>query len=816
MRLCAAAILAAGGCFVSSVGWAQSAGPAAIVSEPGTNAPAVTPLPAVTVEATTQPKKSAAKKKAVKNQSSATGTPSAQKQKAEPAKNYRGAPGTATGPVENYVAQNSETGTKTDTPLKETPQSISVIGAEQMRDQGVQNLQESIRYVPGVVADGFGYDSRGDFSLIRGTEAAYYVDGLRTNYGYFVNTSAIEPYSLQRVEVLRGPSSMLYGQAPVGGIINTVSKLPSDIAYNEITLEYGSFDFKQVKFDSTGALTSDGKWLYRVVGLGRDADTQVDYVENDRLMLAPSLTYRPTNDTSITLLGNFRDDHSGSTQQFLPQIGTLTPNVNGQIVPRSTFTGEPTDFYDTESQSGTVFIDHKLAEGIKMHHASRYTHTENSYESHYAVVLTPARLGFLGLPISTAPFLDADQTQIARAYTKQFSETEVFNSDTNVAGTFMTGDAGHKLIGGFDYMRYETDQLTAGTLLDNISPYGQPVFDIYNPQYGKSSFYYAFDFSMIPKGAVPLYWRPEEVQKQSGLYIQDQIKWGSWIAVLGMRQDWLTMEQEGSPDETETATTGRAALMYESNLGLTPYISYSTSFSPQPGQPVGNSIRSTVLGETLKPAGPLEGEQVEVGLKYQPDKLPFMVSAALYQLNDRNRIVQPDVLFDAVQGADVKVKGFEIEAVGALTREMKVIAAYSYTDATYEKYPELYPLASGISDYMVGKQVEWIPKHLASLWAIYTFHSGALNGLSLGGGVRYVGSTVSIGKDIATGAELNVITPSYTLFDAMVSYETPDWRWQLTAQNLEDEYYVTTCSAYRGDCGVGQARTIISGFTYKF
>ena len=146
--------------------------------------------------------------------------------------------------VKDYVATDATTGTKTDTPLRETPQSISVVGKEQMRDQGVQNLQEAFRYVPGVVADPWGYDSRYDSTTIRGITGTFFVDGLRSTYGYGYTTSMIEPYSLERVEVLRGPASMLYGQTPTGGIINAISKLPSEIPYTEVGVEYGSFDFK--------------------------------------------------------------------------------------------------------------------------------------------------------------------------------------------------------------------------------------------------------------------------------------------------------------------------------------------------------------------------------------------------------------------------------------------------------------------------------------------------------------------------------------------------------------------------------------------
>jgi iron complex outermembrane receptor protein len=210
---------------------------------------------------------------------------------------------------------------------------------------------------------------------------------------------------------------------------------------------------------------------------------------------------------------------------------------------------------------------------------------------------------------------------------------------------------------------------------------------------------------------------------------------------------------------------------------------------------------------------PLSGDQVEVGFKYQPRGMPFMVNAALYELHEKNRLVQPDILFDALQGANVKTRGFEIEAVGRITENLKVMAAYSYTEATYDQYP--------IYSYEKGTDVEGVPRHMASLWGIYTFNQGWLKNLSLGGGVRYIGSSDDVGErwvgPAYTTKELfTVTTPSYTLFDAMVAYETKDWRWQLTAQNLEDKYYVVSCTAYRGDCGIGQGRTIISSFTYKF
>ena len=196
--------------------------------------------------------------------------------------------------------------------------------------------------------------------------------------------------------------------------------------------------------------------------------------------------------------------------------------------------------------------------------------------------------------------------------------------------------------------------------------------------------------------------------------------------------------------------------------------------------------------------------------------MPLAVNGSLYELTQRNAIVQPDFLFDAVGGADIKVRGFEIDVTGKILPELKMIASYSYTDATYDRYPELYPYASGISEFMQGKPVSGIPKNLASLWGVYTAQGGAMKGWSVGGGVRYVGASQSFGRDVATQQALYVRTPAYTLFDAMLAWENEDWRWQLNAQNLANTFYVVSCTAYRGDCAIGQARTVITSLTYKF
>lgn len=746
-------------------------------------------LPAVEVVA----KKAApAKKKQATKQAPAKKAAPAQAAATEaaPTSPSPGAPGSGTGPVEDYAAKTSASGTKTDTPLRQTPQSITVVGKEQIRDMGSQSLNETVRYAPGVVADGYGLDIRGDYSLIRGTTSTVFLDGMRKSYGSYTNQATTEPYLLERVEVLRGPASVLYGQGTVGGTIALTTKRPQDETHREVTVEYGTFDFKQIKADMTGRLTGDGKWLYRIVGVARDADTQVDYVENDRKLIAPSLTFRPTSDTSITLLTEFREDDQGSTAQFLPHSGTVRPNVNGRTIPFSRFVGEPGyDRYDTEAQSYSLLFDHKFNEQLSIHHGSRYTDTHNIYASHYTAPLPE------NFAPGTAPFLDAAQEKIARVKFFSETDTDIFTTDTNLQAKLATGDVLHRFIGGVDYTHYSQDNRRGSGVVNftalPFAPFPAP-FDVYNPNYGPSPYVVLLNENNLPTGAVgpDIVISPTDgiTQEQTGVYFQDQLRWGQWIAVLGIRKDWLTSELGRNPSEEEEAVTKRAGLMYEFGFGLTPYVSYSESFNPLPGERI-------LGGGTAKP---VEGEQIEAGFKFQPVGRNFSVNAAAYEIKESNRLSPSAAAGLSLQSGEVEIRGFDVELTGQITPNLKAIAGYAYTDAQYVVGP--FPAAD-------GARIEGIPEHLASLWAIYTFDTGWLRNVSVGGGIRYVGDTWD-GIDVLK-------TPDYLLFDAMLAYETEDWRWSLNAVNLTNEEHEVACLS-RGDCSRGQLRTVITGLTYKF
>lgn len=754
-------------------------------AEPAAEPQGTVELPKMTVE-TSAKKKAPAKKAAQPKQVPAAAEAAAPGPSGPPQDTATAE--TGTGPLANgYMATQTTTGIKSDTPLKEIPQSISVVGKEQIRDRGVQTWQETMRYVPGVIADGYGLDSRADTAFVRGTEAAEFLDGLKRTFNYYVYSYRIDPYFMERIEVLRGPPSVLYGQAPVGGIVNSVSKRPQTEEYREVTVEYGTFDFKQVKTDMTGPLTADKKWSYRLVGVLRDADTQVDYVPDDRLALSPSITYRPTSDTSITLLGHFQNDDTGSTQQFLPHVGTRFPGASG-FIPSERFVGEPGyDRYDTDVKSGSLFVDHKFDETFRFRSNVRFIDIHNVYDTYY-----PA---FFYGPEENDPFfpyLDAEQQTMRRAKAAGFADTQTWNTDTNLEIRGDTGPVRHKALVGVDYSHFRSGQ-TSGEVIDRTPfnvydpVYGQPG-NLGYPIYGDSGLIVGY----IPFDEVPVTFVDDQTITQTGVYVQDQLKLGNWIAVLGARYDWLHQDSTtffplddftDVVDQRNEAATYRAGLMYEFSFGLTPYVSYAESFVPIIGRKEGGGAFD-----------PQEGRMYEVGFKYQPPGASFAINSAVYDLVESNRLAAgPNPQF-SVQTGEIGIRGFEIELVGNVTRNLKVAGGYSFTEAKYNEGDQK------------GFRIESVPEHLASLWAMYSFDD-VLKGWSVGAGVRYIGSSYD-GFDA-------IKTPPVGLVDAALVYDAGDWRWSLSGQNLEDKEYLTTCLA-RGDCFAGARRTVFTGLTYRF
>lgn len=656
----------------------------------------------------------------------------------------------ATGPVPGYVVKRASSATKTDTPLRETPQAVTVITADQIADQGALNLQDALNYAAGVRSDAYGLDSRTDSVRIRGAYPDEYLDGLRQTFNWYTSTSRVDPYALERIEVLRGPSAMLFGQGSTAGVVNEVSKRPLAEAQHEIGIKAGSNDLKQIQTDLTGPLTEDGRWLYRIVALAREAQTQVDYVDDDRKLLAPSLTWRPDDKFELTLQLRWQDDKSGSTSQFFPWEGNVTSNPNGRI-PTNRFIGEPGfDRYNSERFTAGWLLGYQINERWSLQQNVRYTRNEVDYRTLYADSFSNPE----------NPFIDSAHRVMGRWGGVTQPLVKMIATDQHLEGLIKTGAIEHQLLVGVDALRFNQTGKEKNESPIYYPGGTVPNIDIYSPTYT------GFAITELDK-------MPEQTERQLGVYLQDQIKIDRhWIVVAGVRHDRASSEIEGTDDADTSATSKRLGLMYAADNGLSPYLSYSESFTPV--------VNSTIEGHPK----PLRGKQWEVGVKYQPVDKNINLGLTLYDLREQNQVVALTPLLSAQTG-ETKTTGAELEARAGLGN-FELIAHYNYTD--------------------IDDALEAVPKNQAAVWGKWYFSAFDISGFSFGTGARYL----SAFKD-----GIAPTTPSVTLLDALAAWDTAQWRFAVNANNLADKTYYSTCLS-RGDCWIGARRNIVASATYRW
>lgn len=655
---------------------------------------------------------------------------------------------TAYGAVDGIAAEASATATKTDTPIIETPQTVNVVPAAQVTETGAVSVPEALAYTPGV-SQTYGYTQRtGDQVQMRGFDV---YTTLRDGMSYQINTydGQQEPYGLERIEVLKGASSVLYGNLRPGGVINTVSKLPPDEPLREVKLETGSHDRRQVAADVGGPLDKDGVWSFRLTGLYRDSNTFIDYLPDDRRYLGAALRWQPDDRTSLTLLGEYQKDHTMSFSAAVPAQGVVLPNVHGKI-PRSRMLGEPGyDHYRLSRGSVGYLLEHEFSDALSFRQSLRYFAADQDNSAIYFDSL-----------------LD-DQRTVARSGQDRDEHTWGVTMDNSLQWNLQQGDVSHTVLAGVDVLRQRLTSRRYSRTAGNI--------DIFNPVYGG------------PVGPrVPAYaWG--STLMQTGIYAQDQMKFGDrWVLVVGGRKDWVS-QSETDPftgavtidHQKSNAFSGRAGLVYLAPNGLAPYLSFSQSFEPLTGF---DRMRNRFK--------PMRGEQYELGLRYQPPGQDMLISAAVYQLTMTNDTTTDPVDDNFnVQMGKTRARGFELEARATLGDATSVIAAYSYTDA--------YTLDGGpLAPELKGKPNPGIPRNLASLWVDHEFDAQGLPGLKIGGGIRYVGPTP------ARWAAFEV--PGYSVVDAMASYEFTDWTLMLNVNNLLDKSYAT-CT---GECFWGEPRRV--------
>ncbi len=680
-----------------------------------------------------------------------------------------GAAGNGIGP--GYIARGSSAAMGTDTPLIETPQSLTVIPREQAVAQGAQTAAQSLRYAPGVSPEVRGSPTRFDFPYIRGfgspTDPVLFMDGMRLLRGAGYAVPQVEMYLLDRVELLRGPSSVLYGLSTPGGLVNLVRRRPEATPSHEVELSYGTNNWFQAAADMTGPLDEEGHFLYRITGLYRQSDTDVNFTEQQRIAIAPQVTWRPDAATSLTLYGIYQHDPQGGYYGVLPTIGTVLPNRNGQI-PRSFFEGDPNfdKFMRTMTAVGYEFR-HDFDETWSIRQNLRYMNLEAVSDS-----------------VSTAG-LAADQRTILRY---AFGSREHFDglvADTAAEARFTTGPLRHTALFGVDYQWMNwVQRQTHGSA---------PSIDFLNPVYGVT----------IP--GLALITDQRQVIQQLGVYAQDQIRWDRLILTLSGRHDWVDATTDNRLRSTtlsqdDSAWSGRAGLLYVFDNGFAPYVTWSTSFLP-------------VLGTDSAgdPFVPSTAQQVEAGLRYQPPGLPLMLSVAAFDITQTNVATYASATL-RYQNGEVRSRGVELEARGEVLPGWNVTAAYTYLNAEVTR----------ANNAEQGNRPIGVPAHTASLWSDYTIQDGPLAGLGFGAGVRWIGSTIGgymPNAYVATAQRIDV--PSYTLFDAMVRYDLGQlsptlagMEARVNGTNLGDKTYASCL--VNNFCNYGAGRTVIASLRYRW
>lgn len=673
------------------------------------------------------------------------------------------------GPDDDYVAKTTTTGSKTDTPLKEIPQSISVITRKELDDRQPAQLEDTLAYTSGVVPSPWGVDDRFDECLIRGFDictSTLYRDGLSQRLIGFSGFK-IEPYGMDRIEVLKGPAGVLYGENDVGGIVNAITKRPPGEALYDGYVSYGSFSTVEAGIDVGGPVDAAGVWSYRLTGLFRDGSTQTDHTDNDRIYIAPALTWQPDAQTSLTILANYQWDKLAPLYEA--PVAGVTDNgdpenpYTGPLARPSFFGGVPgfDRFHANHGSIGYQF-SHEFNEQWTVRQNLRFASQDTDYRHVY-----------LG-DFDGGPTVIDGHTLARTAFTVDERAT-IFNVDNQAEYDATFGIVENKLLVGLDYNRWNVDgQSGIGSApgLDTLEPSGTTSAEM-----------------------PPIYDDSDQTVGQIGLYAQNQAKIADrFLLSFGGRQAWIDNRIEDRLNDAVTVQkdssfVGQVGVGYLFDNGLTPYASYAESFVVNMGQ--------TRTGENFDPS---EGKQYEVGVKYEPTFFPGSITASVFDLRKTNILTtDPTDPNFSVQTGEVRHRGFELEAKAELEFGLSLTGAYTYLDAEITED----------NDGFVGNRPSLVPEHTALLWANYELNENTiLNGLSIGAGVRHVSSTF--------GDNANTLpVAAYTVVDAALRYKRGSWEAALHVTNLFDKNYFSTCYPGAG-CYFGEGRNIKGSLNVKF
>ncbi|MDE1184942.1 MAG: TonB-dependent siderophore receptor [Pantoea sp.] len=601
----------------------------------------------------------------------------------------------------SVVSTSSTSATKTATPKIEVPQSVSSVTRKQMDLQAAQTTAEALRYTSGVVSEIRGASSNGaSYLFSRGFYLEQFLDGARmpsdSSFGYAI--ANYDTYGFSNIEVLHGPASVLYGQVNPGGVVNLTSKKPTATPVNEVFVTAGSHDHLQTGFDVGGKANDDGTLLYRLTASGTDSKTQVDDTRQKHVYVAPALTWQPNEDTSLTVLAKYQRDPDIGYYNFVPAVGSVFGTANGKISPHTNL-GDPNFDHHSRTQFSVGYeFWHRLNNTLMMRQNVHYSDVKDNLEN-----------------VFTNGYASGSSRVLNRYAFFNHEQAKTLSVDNQLEADFDTGAISHQLLSGVDFQRVlyrETVGLGAAPTLDAFAP----------------------DYSAV---TMPNTTSDDHIrQKQLGVYTQDQMRFGNWSYLLGMREDWAHADDvnpvtDSSTEQSARAFTWRSGLVYQFDNGIAPYVSFAKSFNPQVGTLYGGGM-----------AKPTTANQYEVGVKYQPTGFNGFITTSWFDLTEKNVLTSdPQHSGYNTQAGRVRSKGVEVEAHANLTPSLTLISAYTRLNAVTIDSNDSATTLDGGTTSLEGKRLWGIPRNTASAWLDYTFHQGVMQGFGVNAGVRYIGAS---------------------------------------------------------------------------
>lgn len=670
------------------------------------------------------------------------------------------------GPVvvtaERYVSTEGSSASKSDIPLVEMPQSVSVISRDMIDLLNWTSLNESVRYSAGATGEAFGPDERYDWLQIRGFDPVQFIDGVQAPIGS-VNNTGTDLYGSESVEVLKGPAAVLYGQSPPGGIVNMVSRRPQEGRSGELEVQGGEYNMWQVAGDLTGSIGD--RTSGRITALYRDRETQVDFLTSKRLFISPAVKFAIGEDTEITLLANYQDDDlENQSTGFLPIQGTMLPNPLGKVPVGRNLGETGYNFFKREQWSAGYDFSHRFSDRVSIQQNLKYFDVKVDSRAVFGAGLVDA--DFDGVP---------DDFRTVNRFDFPFNERiDSLSVDTRLALELGSGGGFEQsLLFGVDYRDY-----------DGYSEFGfgaAPAIDLFDPVYD----------AVIPPATI--FPSIDETREQIGAYFQDHVKMGRFVLTLNGRNDWVERDPAAGDAVDDEEFTYRVGANYVFDSGFAPYVQTATSFQPVTG--------ATFAGEPFEPT---TGDQIEAGIKYDGRTLGRGVrlfgSLSAYEIVQEN-VLTPDPvnLFFSVQEGEVEVKGVELELTARIRERLTFNLAFTSIDTEVTQTSDPATL---------GNELVAVPDMLASALVDYTFQEGPIAGFGFGLGLRHRGEMFGDGANQFQSDDV-------TMYDAILHYDTANWRIAVNASNFTDEIFVDRCSS-TSNCFYGTRRLVTGSVTRKF